>query len=46
MLSIIYLSLSIYLQAWALLGVCMDALGQADAALNCRREVLRIKMGP
>jgi len=33
------------LEAWASLGVCMDALGQADAALNCRREVLRIKLG-
>ena len=33
------------LDAWAALGLCMGALGQTDAALNCQREVLRLKMG-
>lgn len=33
------------LQAWAGLGVCMDALGQPEAALSCQKQVLRIKLG-
>ena len=32
------------LEAWAALGLCMQALGQPDAALACQRQVLRIKL--
>ena len=32
------------LDAWAALGVTMDALGQREIARTCQQEVLRIKM--
>ena len=32
------------LDAWAALGVTMDALGQGEIARTCQQEVLRIKM--